>query len=116
MAFGAESNFWRADQASGGGLCGPCTEIHVDYAALSGRGDLSCARCMVNAGDARVVELWNCVFISHRLVEEPGGYRSPLIQLPMLSVDTGMGLERLASVMQVNANNVIPWGAKLASD
>ncbi len=100
MAFGAESNFWRADQASGGGLCGPATEIHVDYAALSGRRDLSCARCMVNAGDARMIELWNCVFISHRQVEEPG-FRSPLVELPTLSVDTGMGLERLASVMQV---------------
>uniref|UniRef100_A0A5K3FPT6 alanine--tRNA ligase n=1 Tax=Mesocestoides corti TaxID=53468 RepID=A0A5K3FPT6_MESCO len=99
VSFGAESNFWRADQGSGGGLCGPSTEIHVDFAALSGRGDPNCARCMVNAGDARVVELWNCVFITHRMVEEAGS-RIGLVPLPCLSVDTGMGLERLASVMQ----------------
>ncbi|CDS37171.1 alanyl tRNA synthetase mitochondrial [Echinococcus multilocularis] len=99
LAFGAESNFWRADRASGGGLCGPSTEIHVDFAALSGRRDLNCARCMVNSSGARVVELWNCVFITHRMVEETD-FRSTLLPLSCLSVDTGMGLERLASVMQ----------------
>ncbi|VDM21815.1 unnamed protein product [Hydatigera taeniaeformis] len=99
LAFGAEYNFWRADQASGGGLCGPSTEIHVDFAALSGLRDLNCARCMVNGGGARIVELWNCVFITHRIVEETDS-RSVLLPLSYLSVDTGMGLERLTSVMQ----------------
>lgn len=100
LAFGAEWNFWRADQASGGGLCGPSTEIHIDFAALSGRRDLNCARCMVNSGGARIVELWNCVFITHRMVEETG-FRSVPLPLSCFSVDTGMGLERLTSVMQV---------------
>ncbi|VDK32125.1 unnamed protein product [Taenia asiatica] len=99
LAFGAEWNFWRADQASGGGLCGPSTEIHVDFAALSGRRNLNCARCMVNSGGARIVELWNCVFITHRMVEETDS-RSALLPLSCFSVDTGMGLERLTSVMQ----------------
>ncbi|VDL99172.1 unnamed protein product [Schistocephalus solidus] len=99
MAFGFDHNFWRADQAAGGGLCGPATEIHVDYRALSGTEDLNCARCLVNSGDPQVVELWNCVFITHRLLQDSLGKNS-LLPLPNLNVDTGMGLERLASVMQ----------------
>ncbi|VDK87316.1 unnamed protein product [Dibothriocephalus latus] len=99
LPFGFEHNFWRADQAAGGGLCGPATEIHVDYRALSGTEDLNCARCLVNAGDPQVVELWNCVFITHRLLQDSSG-KNRLLPLPSLNVDTGMGLERLASVMQ----------------
>ncbi|KAL7053655.1 hypothetical protein AAHC03_026908 [Spirometra sp. Aus1] len=99
MPFGFDYNFWRADQATGGGLCGPATEIHVDYRALSGTEDLSCARCLVNSGNPQVVELWNCVFITHRLLQDSLG-KNRLLPLPNLNVDTGMGLERLASVMQ----------------
>ncbi|VDN98548.1 unnamed protein product [Rodentolepis nana] len=98
MAIIGESNFWQADEASGG-LCGPCTEIHVDYSALNGKRDMTCARCMVNDNNPRVVELWNCVFITHRMVKGPNG-QTVLQELPAMSVDTGLGLERLASVMQ----------------
>lgn len=100
MAMVGESNFWRADDDSGGGLCGPSTEIHVDYAALNGKRDMTCVRCMIDGNEARVVELWNCVFITHRMVKSSNG-ETILQELPALSVDTGLGLERLASVMQV---------------
>nr|CDS27185.1 alanyl tRNA synthetase mitochondrial [Hymenolepis microstoma] len=98
MAVIGESNFWQADEASGG-LCGPCTEIHVDYSALNGKRDMTCARCLVNDNNHRVVELWNCVFITHRMVKGPNG-QTMLQELPAMSVDAGLGLERLASVMQ----------------
>ncbi|KAM3178022.1 hypothetical protein ACTXT7_003393 [Hymenolepis weldensis] len=99
MAIAGKSNFWQADEASGG-LCGPCTEIHVDYSALNGKRDMTCARCLVNNRNPRVVEIWNCVFITHRMAKGPNG-ETVLEELPAISVDTGLGLERLASVMQV---------------
>lgn len=112
MPFGMEHNFWRADQSSGAGLCGPSTEVHVDFDALVG-GDaaaagggadgaaaLRCSRCLINTTSPQVVELWNCVFITHRRTHA-GPAESPLAPLPRQFVDTGMGLERLACVMQV---------------
>ncbi|VUZ54846.1 unnamed protein product [Hymenolepis diminuta] len=98
LAIAGDSNFWQADEASGG-LCGPCTEIHVDYSALNGKRDMTCARCLVNDKNPRVVELWNCVFITHRMTKGPNG-ETVLQELPAISVDTGLGLERIASVMQ----------------
>ncbi|CAL8103967.1 unnamed protein product [Calicophoron daubneyi] len=102
MPFGIESNFWRADQSSGAGLCGPSTELHVDFQALSGRKGLRCARCLINSSSPQVIELWNTVFITHRVksTKNEALRLNSLEPLPRRFVDTGMGLERLACVMQ----------------
>ncbi|KAF6775360.1 hypothetical protein AHF37_05404 [Paragonimus kellicotti] len=102
LPFGLEHNFWRAGQSSGAGLCGPSTEIHVDFRGLSNQEGLRCARCLINTSSPQVMELWNCVFITHRLQpSEDGAFRVDLLEpLGKRFVDTGMGLERLACVMQ----------------
>ncbi|HEX9145684.1 MAG TPA: alanine--tRNA ligase, partial [Candidatus Binatia bacterium] len=78
------------------GPCGPCSEIHLD------RGPAACDKqgspgheCRVNGDCARYIELWNLVFIQYNRHED----RS-LSELPAKHVDTGMGLERIAAVMQ----------------
>ncbi|KAF8570971.1 hypothetical protein P879_05984 [Paragonimus westermani] len=102
LPFGVEHNFWRAGQSSGAGLCGPSTEIHVDFRGLSDQEGLRCARCLINTSSPQVMELWNCVFISHRLQSsEDSAFRMDALEpLEKQFVDTGMGLERLACVMQ----------------
>ena len=97
--FGDADNWWGP--AGLEGPCGPCSELHFDFG--EGRGCLredcgpNCANPKNDAGDAcdRYVELWNLVFMQfyHHL----DGSRVPL---PAPSVDTGMGLERAAVVMQ----------------
>ncbi|KIH45923.1 alanine--tRNA ligase [Ancylostoma duodenale] len=79
-------NFWEMGST---GPCGPCTEIHYDR--VGGRKNVG---HLVNV-DNSVVELWNIVFIS--LLRTPNGDLHPL---PSHHIDTGMGLERLAAVMQ----------------
>jgi alanyl-tRNA synthetase len=83
---GAKDNFWEMGET---GPCGPCSELHIDLTP-----DRS-GRDLVNAGDARVIEFWNLVFIQSE--RQPDG---SLIPLPCRHVDTGMGLERIAAIMQ----------------
>jgi alanyl-tRNA synthetase len=93
LRFGEKDNFWEMGET---GPCGPCSEIHID------RGPGSCERentpghvCTVNGGCPRYIELWNLVFIQYN--------RNPdrsLDELPAKHVDTGMGLERVAAVLQ----------------
>src|SRR5207244_2804512 len=92
LRFDAE-NFWEMGEA---GPCGPCSEIHIDRGpgACDRRGD-SAHRCGVNAGCARFIEIWNLVFIQYNR-DEAGR----LSELPAKHVDTGMGLERVASLLQ----------------
>ena len=72
------------------GPCGPCSEIHVD---LTPAGDTQGS--LVNKGDARCIEIWNHVFIQFNA--NPDGTFSPL---PAKHVDTGMGFERVTSIIQ----------------
>ncbi len=82
-----KDNFWMMGDT---GPCGPCSELHID---LTPNGDTKGA--LVNADSAECIEIWNLVFIQFNA--NPDGTFS---DLPAKHVDTGMGFERVASVMQ----------------
>jgi alanyl-tRNA synthetase len=82
-----KDNFWMMGET---GPCGPCSELHVD---LTPAGDTRGS--LVNSGDARCIEIWNLVFIQFNA--NPDGSFTPL---PAQHVDTGMGFERVASIIQ----------------
>lgn len=91
LPFGLKENFWEMGDC---GPCGPCSEIHVD---LIGDRD---AASLVNTDCPDVLEIWNLVFMEYN--RHPDSSLSPL---PMKSVDTGMGLERLVAVLQNKTSN-----------
>ncbi|MGA2865370.1 MAG: alanine--tRNA ligase [Verrucomicrobiota bacterium] len=88
---GKQDNFWMMGDT---GPCGPCSEIHMDLTPL---GDTQGR--LVNQGAAACIELWNLVFIQFNA--NPDGSFSPL---PARHVDTGMGFERVAGIIQNTAN------------
>jgi len=87
---GDDHNFWRMADT---GPCGPCSEIHFDRGAHLSEGP----QCVPDHDEncPRWLEIWNLVFMEFD--QQPDGPRVPL---PFKSVDTGMGFERLASVIQ----------------
>ncbi len=82
-----KDNFWMMGDT---GPCGPCSELHIDLTP-----DGNTQGSLVNKGDARCIEIWNLVFIQFNA--NPDGTFSPL---PAKHVDTGMGFERVASIIQ----------------
>ena len=92
LRFGKKDNWWEMGDV---GPCGPCTEIHYYWGDLEDQ-----VADGVNVDD-EYLEIWNLVFMQYEQ-REPGG---ELIPLPKPSVDTGAGLERLASILQGKDNN-----------
>jgi alanyl-tRNA synthetase len=92
---GDDKNFWRMAET---GPCGPCSEIHYDRGAELSEGP----DCVPDHSEhcPRWLEIWNLVFMEFD--QQATGERLPL---PFRSVDTGMGLERLASILQGVATN-----------
>jgi alanyl-tRNA synthetase len=86
-----KDNFWMMGDT---GPCGPCSELHVD---LTPAGDTRGA--LVNAGDARCIEIWNLVFIQFNANAD-----ATFSPLPQRHVDTGMGLERITAMIQGTKN------------
>ena len=94
IKFGEKENFWPSEAPSKGpnGPCGPCSEIFYDYGK-----DVGCkkAGCTPACDCGRFIEVWNLVFT--QFDRQSDGSLKPL---PNKNIDTGMGLERIASVMQ----------------
>ncbi|MBV9575012.1 MAG: alanine--tRNA ligase [Gammaproteobacteria bacterium] len=90
---GEDDNFWSMGPT---GPCGPCTEIFYDHGAAIAGGPPGSAE----ADGDRYIEIWNLVFMQYDRAAD-----GTLTPLPKPSVDTGMGLERIAAVIQGVANN-----------
>jgi len=89
VRFGEEDNFWAMGDT---GPCGPCSEIHLDRGV-----EFGCGRpdCKIGCDCDRYLELWNLVFMQFN--RDASGKMTPL---PKPSIDTGLGLERMASILQ----------------
>ena len=111
VRMGEEDNFWAMGDT---GPCGPCSEIHIDQGVEVGCGRPECA---LGCDCDRFLELWNLVFM--QFYRDEHGVMTPL---PKPSIDTGMGLERVAAVLQGKTNNydcdlftpIIDYVAKLS--
>ena len=96
LAFGRKENFWEMGDI---GPCGPCSEIHFDLRSDEDRRSIN-GSTLVNADHPEVIEIWNLVFMQYNRLENGG-----LENLKNKHIDTGMGLERLARVLQQASSN-----------
>ncbi|MBW2466032.1 MAG: alanine--tRNA ligase [Deltaproteobacteria bacterium] len=94
VRLGEKDNFWAMGDT---GPCGPCSEIHIDQGP-----EVGCGRpdCKMGCDCDRFLELWNLVFM--QFYRDESGTMTPL---PKPSIDTGMGLERIAAVVQGKLTN-----------
>ncbi len=95
FALGMKDNFWQMGDT---GPCGPCSEIYYDMGP--GASDEGHADCKFPCDCGRYVEIWNLVFM--QFDRDSTGTLNPL---PRPSIDTGMGLERVAAVLQGKISN-----------
>lgn len=94
VRMGEKDNFWAMGDT---GPCGPCSEIHIDQGSEAGCGKDDCA---LGCDCDRFLELWNLVFMQFNRDAD-----GTMVKLPKPSIDTGMGLERVAAVLQGKYNN-----------
>ena len=94
IRLGEKDNFWAMGDT---GPCGPCSEIHIDQGPSMGCGSPDCAP---GCDCDRYLEIWNLVFTQYD--RSADGQLTPL---PKPNIDTGMGLERLAAVIQGKTSN-----------
>lgn len=93
LFFGRKDNLWEMAET---GPCGPCSEIHLDRGInYCNKQDLPGHVCQVNGDCTRFTELWNLVFIQYNRTGP-----TTFEPLPARHVDTGMGFERIVSVLQ----------------
>jgi alanyl-tRNA synthetase len=94
MRLGEHDNFWAMGET---GPCGPCSELHYDFgqSPLPGHGE-----CDLTCSCGRWVEVWNLVFMQYNRAGD-----GVMNSLPSPSIDTGMGLERITTVLQQRASN-----------
>ncbi|MCW0220769.1 MAG: alanine--tRNA ligase-related protein, partial [Prosthecobacter sp.] len=105
-----KDNFWMMADT---GPCGPCTEIHVDLTPGPVNLDEDRQRAgakLVNGSDASCIEIWNNVFIQYNA--NPDG---SFVPLPAQHVDTGMGFERVTSIIQGTKNFTDFENAKISN-
>ena len=99
VKFGDKDNFWPANAIADGpnGPCGPCSEIFYDWGKSEG-----CKKpdCSLACDCGRFVEVWNLVFTQFNRIGP-----NKLEPLPQKNIDTGMGLERMAAVLQGKKTN-----------
>src|SRR6056297_3856218 len=92
IIMGKKENYWQI----GTGPCGPCSEIHYDRGPEYGTSEED----VIGGEGDRCLEIWNLVFTQYNYTED-GEY----LNLPNKNIDTGMGLERVASILQDTDSN-----------